>query len=282
MKTAHQILPAALFVILSIFCLTPTLTRAGQSQLETIITDASGEATASNSPLQNATTEANTPYTTTANVTVGVTNTTATLTATSGSVIENGTASNNNGTEQHSVTIHVVQGQGEICLSSQVQMPLCTSTSQTVPVNAGGLVNFDSTADNGFVWDHYDGLGIGQGQDFNAVITRDTATGVYFTPMSTANATAAISLPTDSITTISSSGDSTTTIPIANITTPVPSNVTVTVTQYVNQTVSVTQTVGTDTISYTVTSTVAISTITQKNATLAVYSTTTVSTTTGP
>jgi len=372
MKTVHQNLPAVLFLILSIFCLTPTLTRADQSPPETIIIDASGQATAigsgpsgaaslnltadayknsndwrmiqnttgvlqigsteftitggqgsvskagaiaifadtatgkgqlilqgttkgdtvtfdtpsqlasvsyltlsgninnsakqtatpttsitmnspntvanvttstsslnvterasststlSTSPVQNATTQANTSFTTTGNATVGVT-TTANFAASS-SAIGNGTTSNNNGTGQHTVTIHVVQGQGEICLSSQDQMPVCTSVSQTVSVNDGELVNFDATADNGFTWDHYDGIGIGQTQDFNAVITQDTATGVYFKPMSTANATAAINLPTDSITPISSSHDSTTTIPIANITMPLPSNVPATVT----------------------------------------------------
>ncbi|HXZ89862.1 MAG TPA: hypothetical protein VEG61_02265 [Candidatus Dormibacteraeota bacterium] len=418
--TAHQNLLAALFLILSIFCLTPTLTRAGQSQPETIIIDASGQATAigsgpsgatslnltadayknsngwliiqnttgvlqigstaftitgghgsvtevgaiaifadtatgkgqlilqgtmngdavtfatpsqlasksyitlygdinsakqtaapttsitinspitvenvttltsslnvtqhtnststlSNSQLRNTTTQANTSLTPTAIVTVGVTNTTANFAAASSSIIENGTSSKNNGTGQHSVTIHVVQGQGEICLSSQDHMPVCTTASQTIPVNNGELVNFDATADTGFTWDHYDGLGIGQAQNFNAAITQDTATGVYFTPMSTTNATAAISLPTYSTTTTRSSNNSITTTLIANnITIPVPSNVTVTVTQYVNQTVSVTQTVGTSTISYTVTSTVAITTMTQENVTLAVSSTTTV------
>jgi len=235
MKTAHRNLPAVLFLILSIFCLTPTLTRADQSQTSTsslnVTQHANSTSTLSNSPLQNATTQAaNTPFTTTANVTVEVTNTTAIFAATSSSVGENGTTSNSNGTGQHSVTIHVVQGQGEICLSSRDQMPVCTTASRTVPVNDGELVNFDATADNGFTWDHYDGIGIGQTQDFNAVITQDTATGVYFKPMSTANATAAINLPTDSITPISSSHDSTTTIPIANITMPLPSNVPATVT----------------------------------------------------
>jgi hypothetical protein len=157
-------------------------------------------------------------------------------------------------------------------------MPVCTTASQIVTVNDGELVNFDATADTGFAWNHYDGLGIGQAQDFNCVITQDNATGVYFTPVSTANATAAISLQTNS--TISSSDGSTTNTPIANITMPVPSNVTVTVTQYVSQTVSVTQTVANSTISYAVTSTVVNTTITQDNATLAVNATTTVSITT--
>jgi len=245
MKTAHQYVSAVLFVILSIFCFT----------------------------FQNATTQA---AITTAKVIVQVMNSTATIA--SSSMIENGIASNANGTGQHSVTIHVVQGQGEICLSSQDQMPVCTTASQIVTVNDGELVNFDATADTGFAWNHYDGLGIGQAQDFNCVITQDNATGVYFTPVSTANATAAISLQTNS--TISSSDGSTTNTPIANITMPVPSNVTVTVTQYVSQTVSVTQTVANSTISYAVTSTVVNTTITQDNATLAVNATTTVSITT--
>ena len=245
MKTAHQYVSAVLFVILSIFCFT----------------------------FQNATTQA---AITTAKVIVQVMNSTATIA--SSSMIENGIASNANGTGQHSVTIHVVQGQGEICLSSQDQMPVCTTASQIVTVNDGELVNFDATADTGFAWNHYDGLGTGQGQDFNCVITQDNATGVYFTPVSTANATAAISLQTNS--TISSSDGSTTNTPIANITMPVPSKVTVTVTQYVSQTVSVTQTVANSTISYAVTSTVVNTTITQDNATLAVNATTTVSITT--
>jgi hypothetical protein len=248
MKTAHQYVSAVLFLILSIFCLTS---------------------------FQNATTQA---ASTNAKAIVEVTNSTATTA--SSSVIENGITSN--GTGQHSVTIHVVQGQGEICLSSQDQMPVCTTASQIVTVNDGELVNFDATADTGFAWNHYDGLGTGQAQDFNCVITQDNATGVYFTPMSTANSTAAISLQTNSTTIISSSEGGTTTSPIANITMPVPSNVTVTVTQYVSQTVSVTQTVANSTISYAVTSTVANTTITQGNATLTVNATTTVSTTTNP
>jgi len=248
MKAAHQYVSAVLFLILSIFWFTS---------------------------FQNATTQA---AGTTAKVIVLVANSTAT----SSSMIENGMMSNANGTGQRSVTIHVVQGQGEICLSSQNLLPVCTTASQTILVNDGELVNFDATADAGFIWDHYDGLGTGQAQNFNCVITQDNATGVYFTPMSTANSTAAISLQTESTTTISSSDVSTTTTPIANITMPVPSNVTVTVTQYVSQTVSVTQTVAYGTISYAVTSTVANTTITQGNATLTVNATTTVSTTTNP
>jgi len=241
---------------------------------------ANSTSTITNSTPQNATTQAANTFTTTANATVEVTSTTASFAAASSSMIENGTTSNNIGTGQHSVTIHVVQGQGEICLSSRDQMPVCTTASQTVPVNDGELVNFDATADNGFTWDHYDGLGIGQAQEFNAVITGDNATGVYFTPMSTVNATAAVSLSTDSFTAISSSdGSTTTTTPIANITIPVPSNVTVT---HVNQTVSVTQIVANGTISYTVTSTVANTTITHGSTTLVVNATSTVSTTTEP
>ena len=235
------------------------------------------------STLQNTTTQStHTSSTTIANVTVEVTNTTAIFAATSSSVIENVTTSNNNETGRHSVTIHVVQGQGEICLSSRDQMPVCTTASQTVSVKDGELVNFDATPDNGFTWDHYDGLGIGQAQNFNAVITQDNATGVYFTPMSTANATAAISLPTDTNTTISSSDDSTIGTAIATNTMPMPSNGTVTMTQYVSQTVFVTQTLANSTISYAVTSTVAKTTITRGNTTLVVNATTTVSTTTEP
>jgi len=221
----------------------------------------------------------------TTNATLTTTLTTSTFVVTSSSLIENSTTSSSNETERLTVTIQVIEGEGEICLSSQEQMPLCTNTTQTATVNAGELVNFDATADNGFTWGHYDGLGLGQAENFNAVITQNNAIGVYFAPLSTSNAnvTSAISLSnavtTISVTTMSSSQDSTTSTPIPTTAPPAQGDVTVTVTQYVNQTVSVTQTAAYTTVSYTVTTTVANTTVAQGNMTSSVNETTIASTT---
>jgi hypothetical protein len=107
------------------------------------------------------------------------------------------------------VKIDVVQGQGEICVSSRYLMPVCTTSSQTVAVNGSASVHIDSTPDTGFVWDHYDGLGVGEAQSFNANITQDVATGVYFVPASGAssNVTVAASPAVVNLTTTSSSTD---------------------------------------------------------------------------
>ena len=226
---------------------------------------------------------ANTTLTKTMNTTSAITSTTAVIVSSSSYTLQNGT-SNVNGTKQHTVTIHVVQGQGEICLSSRDQMPLCTTTTQTVTISDGELVDFDSTPNNGFTWDHYDGLGSGQGQNFNTIITQDNTVGAYFKPTSTSgtSATAAISLPTSNLSTTSYAIEASTATPIGNTTQTTSEDVTVTVTQYVNQTVSVTHTVAYHTVSYTVTSTVALTTITRGNVISTTSETTTVSTTTGP
>jgi hypothetical protein len=180
-----------------------------------------------------------------------------------------------NGVRQHSVLIHVVQGQGEICLTSRYLLPVCTTASQTVAVRDGDLIDFDSDASSGFTWQQYDGLGVGQAQNFNANITQDSAVGVYFAamPTDTANATTTINAPSDSIITTSTTVNAAP--PTSNVTVPLPGNVTVT--QSVNQTIFITQTVANYTISYTVTSTVANTTITQANITITSNATTTVS-----
>jgi hypothetical protein len=172
--------------------------------------------------------------------------------------------------------IHVVQGQGEICLSSRLLLPACATSSQSIAVKDGDLVNIDSDANSGFVWDHYDGLGNGQGQNFNANITQDASVGVYFAP----NVNAAISSPSNNITTTSSFVTSYTTTPISDVTVPVPGNSTIT--QNANSTVFITQTVANSTVNYTVTSTIANNTITIANTTIPVNGTTTVSNTTQP
>ena len=152
----------------------------------------------STSMLQNTTTEAVTMSSTiNANATVQTVNTTENSVNTS-----NGTMPTpSTGVGQSKMTIHVAQGVGEICLSSRDQLPVCTTGSQMVAVANGELVNLDSDAGNGFMWDHYDGLGIGQAQNFNANVTQDNLVGVYFSPAleGTANVTtaAAISLPAD-------------------------------------------------------------------------------------
>jgi len=212
-----------------------------------------------------------------------------------------------NGTGQLALTMSVVQGQGEICASGRDLMPVCTTSNQTVAVNNGALVNFDSTPDTGFVWDHYDGLGVGQAQNFNANITQNAGIGAYFVPGSDVNANvtmaASPALPnvtsspanivvtpniiTNITATTTLSNDSTsvtlTTPPVGGAisSTSVPRNATVTVTQYLNQTISVTQTVANATISYTVTYTVANTTVTQANVTITVNATTTTASTTG-
>jgi hypothetical protein len=239
---------------------------------------------------QNTTIQAaNTTLTPTANQTE-VTNTTL-IFATSSLIPPNGTSTSYGA--KHMVTVHVVQGQGEICLSSQEQMPTCTTSSQAVPVSNGGLVNIDATPDNGFAWGHYDGLGSGQAQNFNIAITQDSIIGVYFTATSNVSASAtpaispAVNLSTRSSTATrtTSTQENTSTSTTMMTTLPTPGNVTVTVTQYLNQTVSVTHTVAYNTISVTVMSTVANTTITQGNVTSTNRTTTvstTVSTTTGP
>jgi hypothetical protein len=179
-------------------------------------------------------------------------------------------------------------------------MPICTTASQTVAVNDGDMVNFDSDAVSGFAWDHYDGLGIGQAQNFNANITQDSAIGAFFTATQAqaANVTASINLssngPTTTRTTASSvaitsvamPNNATTTTtsvlnaPATSTTIPVPNNSTVTTSQGVNQTVYVTQTVADTTITNIVTTTVANVTVTQANSTTTV--TMTIVVTTGP
>ena len=77
--------------------------------------------------------------------------------------------------------IQVVQGHGELCVSSQNLMPTCTTTKENVTVNAGDLVNFAATPATGFAWDHYDGIGSEQEQNFNIAITQDASIEVYFT-----------------------------------------------------------------------------------------------------
>ena len=186
-----------------------------------------------------------------------------------------------NGIGQHNVVIHVVEGQGEICVASQYLLPLCTNSTQSVTVRDGDLVNFDSDAGRGFTWDHYDGLGAGESQNFNANVTQDGSVGVYFaiTSAGAANVTAAIVTAPSTIFTI----PSTTVIvavPTSNVTIPAPANVTAT--QSLNQPSFVTQTAANYTVTYTVTSTVANTTITQANTTvtITVNATTTVSNTT--
>jgi len=218
-----------------------------------------------------------------------------------------------NGVGQLNLKISVVQGQGEICVSGRDMMPVCTTSSQTVAINNSALIHVDSTPDTGFVWDRYDGLGVGQPQSFNANITQDVAAGVYFVPASGAstNVTVAASpvianttttiIPTDAAAPINLSNVSTTTT-LFNDTTmsvtattdsvnggippstnnPATGNVTLTVTQYLNRTISVTQTVANATVSYTVTHTVANTTVTQANETVTVTATTTTASTTGP
>ena len=256
--------------------------------------------TSSTRTLQNATTSS--PVTTVA----GSATTTSQITNTTQSMVDLATSIGNatlpapsSGVEQFNVMIRVVQGEGEICLTSQLQLPVCTSSSQTVPVNKGELVNFDSDAGSGFAWDHYDGLGFGQSQNFNANITQDALVGAYFSPTQGGGVNAVTSstissvmdgivtsqvfasgntlpaIPTDNVTT--SNPFSSATMPV--ITTATAGDSTVTVTQYVNQTVFVTQTVADATVNYTVTTTVANLTITQATVTTAVNST---MTTTGP
>jgi len=260
MKSANHWLPAVLLLALWIFCLTPTFTRADQQS--TRKTNGALQFVSKKGFVQNATSEtANT--TTTSNVT-NLTDTNVTLPSSSAA----GTV-NNNRTEQHSVTISVVQGQGEACLSSQDQLPVCTTGSETLLVNGGELVNIDATPASGFIWDRYGGLGSGQGQNFNVMITQNGTADVYFTQASMSNMNlTVVSVPTNNVATTTSE-ESAPTIAVPNVP--------VTVTQNVNQTVSITQTEASSTINYTVTSTVANNTIT-----FVVNETTTVSTTTGP
>ena len=186
-----------------------------------------------------------------------------------------------NGVGQHNVVIHVMEGQGQICLASRYLLPVCTNSTQSVAVSDGDLVNFDSEASSGFTWDHYDGLGVGQAKNFNANVTQDDAVGVYFAfaPAGAVNATTTIAGAPSGIVTTTSTTVSTP-APAPNVTVPVPGNVTVTQTAY--QTVFVTQTVANYTVSYTVASTVANATITQASATVTITAnaTTTVSSTT--
>jgi hypothetical protein len=233
--------------------------------------------------LQNTTTEAvNTSLAISANVQAS--NTTVNS-ITPNTPVGNGTTpSLSSGVAQHSVTIHVVLGQGEICLSSRYLIPVCATASQTVAVRDGDMVNFDADANSGFAWDHYDGLGTGQAQNFDANITQDGVIGAYFMPIlaGSSNVTAAITLPAQGVTTSSTSVNSSTTAIVDPATIPVPGNVTVTVTQYVSQTVFVTQTVANETITYTATSATGNTTVTQANMTISVNATTTASSTTHP
>ena len=207
------------------------------------------------------------------------------------------TQSSSAGPGQHNLVISIAQGQGEICVTSQQFMPVCTTASQTVVVNNGDMVNFDSDAVSGFAWDHYDGLGIGQAQNFNANITQDTTIGAYFIPTQAqaANFTS-IDPSNDSVTTISTTVTNLTTFPVAtsndvtttvvnapatSATIPMLSNYTISTAQSTGQTFYVTQTAANTTVTNTVTTTVANVTVTQANSTTTVTTTTTV-VTTGP
>ena len=232
--------------------------------------------TSSSTPmLQNTTTEAaNASSTVNANSTVQVLNTTQSSINASASTGNGTMPTPSVGVGQSKLTIHVVQGVGEICLSSRDQLPVCTTGSQTVPVANGELVNLDSDAGIGFTWDHYDGLGVGQAQNFNANVTQDNAVGVYFSSglAGAGNVTTAlaVSAPANSMTTPVSSMN----ITSQTVNTPDLGDSTATVSQYVTQTVSVTQTVANVTINRTVTTTVGNVTVTQANVTITVNATT--------
>ena len=208
--------------------------------------------------LQNTTTvAANTSLAVSSNVQAS---NTAQNSVTTNPPVGNGTTpSLSSGVAQHSVTIHVVLGQGEICLSSQYLMPVCATASQTVAIRDGDMVHFDSDANSGFAWDHYDGLGAGQQQNFNANITQDAVIGAYFMPMSGSSNVTAGTLPAQAFIASSTSVNSSTTTTLDPTTIPVPGNVTVTVTQYVSQTVFVTQTVASNTVTITANATTTAS-----------------------
>jgi hypothetical protein len=214
---------------------------------------------------------------TTTSQNANATESTATIAAATG----NGTTPGSAGLSLHRIVIQVVQGHGELCLGSRDLMPVCTASSQSVTVNDGDTVNFAATADDGFVWDHYDGLGSGQAQNFNAVITQDGSAGVYFVASGNGSISTFSAPPTNNV-----SVSSTTTVSdaptVGSATVPLQGNATVTVTQYVNQTFTATQTEATSTVTYTVTITASNAAMTQRNATVTANETTTVTTSTSP
>ena len=289
-KAQHQTIVAILLLAISILSLSPRFAHADQPNPMTLLTiNATGQAT----PMTNGPSGP----------------TTLTLTATCNKTADKWLViQNTTGTVKiDTTTFNITGGQGSMSPDGDIAIFANTNTGKSQLILHGSTngtgVNFSSPQSQ-LVSTAYLSLSGSLNQG-----SAPQSAGVDVTPSTVSNVTAATATSsnrtqgenstsiqatavnnTTQINTVNATASSSNSTQIAQLTRQTSSNTTaanknppiltqsgnatVTVTQYLNQTISATQTVANVTISYTVTTTVANSTITEANATMTVTATT--------